>query len=59
VIAANQRPDHCTVGRFRQRHEAALGGLFGELLALCAPGRAGRRRGDRSRRDEAARDRVQ
>src|SRR5215216_7590083 len=28
VIAANQRPDHCTIARFRQRHEAALAGLF-------------------------------
>jgi transposase len=36
VIAANQRPDHCTIARFRQRHEAALSGLFGEVLALCA-----------------------
>ena len=36
VIAANQRPDHCTVARFRQRHEAALAGLFGDVLALCA-----------------------
>jgi transposase len=25
VIAANQ--DHCTIARFRQRHEAALAGL--------------------------------
>jgi transposase len=24
VIAANQRPDHTTIARFRQRHEAAL-----------------------------------
>ena len=36
VIAANQRPDHTTIARFRQRHEAALAGLFGEVLALCA-----------------------
>src|SRR5215204_1047948 len=36
VIAANQRPDHCTVARFRQRHESALAGLFGDVLALCA-----------------------
>jgi transposase len=36
VIAANQAPDHTTIARFRQRHEAALGGLFGEVLALCA-----------------------
>jgi transposase len=36
VIAANQRPDHCTIARFRRRHEAALAGLFGDVLALCA-----------------------
>jgi hypothetical protein len=36
VICANQAPDHCTIARFRQRHEAALAGLFGEVLALCA-----------------------
>src|ERR671923_319486 len=36
VIAANQRPDHCTIARFRQRHEAALTALFGEVLELCA-----------------------
>jgi transposase len=36
VIAANQRPDHTTIARFRQRHEDALAGLFGEVLCLCA-----------------------
>src|SRR6266536_3409251 len=36
VIAANQVPDHCTIARFRQRHEAALAGLFSEVLELCA-----------------------
>ena len=36
VIAANRRPDHCTIARFRQRHETALAGLFGEVLGLCA-----------------------
>ena len=36
VIAANRRPDHTTIARFRQRHEAALAGLFGEVLGLCA-----------------------
>jgi transposase len=36
VICANQAPDHTTIARFRQRHEAALGELFGEVLALCA-----------------------
>jgi transposase len=36
VIAANQRPDHTTIARFRQRHEDAIAGLFGEVLLLCA-----------------------
>src|SRR3954471_6702773 len=36
VIAANQAPDHATIARFRARHEAAIAGLFGEVLALCA-----------------------
>jgi Transposase domain (DUF772) len=34
VLAAHQVPDHTT--RFRQRHQDALAGLFGEVLALCA-----------------------
>jgi transposase len=36
VIAAGAAPDRTTVARFRQRHERALAGLFGEVLALCA-----------------------
>jgi transposase len=36
VICASQRPDHTTIARFRQRHEAALANLFGEVLGLCA-----------------------
>jgi transposase len=36
VIAANQAPDHTTINRFRVRHQAALGELFGEVLGLCA-----------------------
>jgi transposase len=36
VIAANQVPDHTTIARFRQRHEDAIAGLFGDVLALCA-----------------------
>ena len=36
VIAANRVPDHCTIARFRQRHETALAGLFGDVLTLCA-----------------------
>lgn len=36
VITASQVPDHATIARFRVRHEAAIGELFGEVLALCA-----------------------
>src|SRR5579863_9192082 len=36
VIAANQRPDHTTIARFRQRHETALADLFGQVLGLCS-----------------------
>src|SRR5829696_6643771 len=31
VITANQAPDHTTIARFRQRHEAALGELCAEV----------------------------
>lgn len=36
VVAANQRPDHATIARFRATHTEALAGLFGQVLALCA-----------------------
>ena len=36
VVAAQQRPDHATIARFIERHETALGELFGEVLTLCA-----------------------
>src|SRR5215212_3548098 len=36
VITANQVPDHATIARFRVRHQDAVAGLFGEVLALCA-----------------------
>jgi transposase len=36
VICANRVPDHATIARFVCRHEAALAGLFGSVLALCA-----------------------
>src|SRR3954465_13014233 len=36
VICANRAPDHTTIARFRQRHEAALAELFGKVLGLCA-----------------------
>jgi transposase len=36
VICANRVPDHATIARFVVRHEAALSGLFGSVLGLCA-----------------------
>jgi transposase len=36
VIAANSKPDHATIARFIERHERALGQLFGSVLGLCA-----------------------
>lgn len=35
VLAANQQPDHATIARFRRRHQDAIAGLFGQVLALC------------------------
>jgi transposase len=35
VVAANQRPDHATLARFRRRHQNAIAGVFGQVLALC------------------------
>ena len=36
ILAANQRPDHTTLARFRQTHEQALAALFTDVLRLCA-----------------------
>ena len=36
VIAGNLAPDHSTIGRFVERHQERLEGLFGQVLALCA-----------------------
>src|ERR687898_928297 len=36
VLAAQRRPDHATIARFVERHQAAIAGLFGEVLTLCA-----------------------
>ena len=36
VVAGNQRPDHATLARFRNRHRDALDGLFVQVLRLCA-----------------------
>jgi transposase len=38
-LSVNQHPDHDTIASFRQRHLAALEGLFEQVLGLC--GRAG------------------
>jgi transposase len=35
MLAANQRPDHATLARFRRRHQDAIAGLFGQVLGLC------------------------
>ena len=36
VITANQKPDHSTISRFRQKNSAHLKKLFLEILRLCA-----------------------
>jgi transposase len=36
VICGGVAPDHATIARFRVRHEAALGGLFSQVLRLLA-----------------------
>ena len=36
VITAQRVPDHSTIAEFRKRHEAALAGLFTDVLGLCA-----------------------
>jgi transposase len=36
VLAGNLAPDHVTICRFRQEHQEALAGLFGQVLGLCA-----------------------
>jgi len=35
VIAANQKPDHCTISRFRKENGTALEELFKQVLKLC------------------------
>ena len=36
VIAANAKPDHSTINRFRGEHEDALKGIFTSVLRLCS-----------------------
>ena len=35
TIAMMETPDHATIARFVDRHEVALGELFGQVLRLC------------------------
>lgn len=35
VICGNLQPDHTTIARFRQRHEARIQTIFAEVLRLC------------------------
>ncbi len=58
VIAAQQTPDHATIARFRVRHEAALAGLFSEVLGLCREAGLVKVGVDRDRRDEGSCERV-
>jgi transposase len=57
VIAAQQVPDHATIARFVERHEQALAGLFGSVLALCAQAGLAPCRRRRDRRHEDPRQR--
>jgi hypothetical protein len=50
LIAMLETPDHATIARFVERHEAALAELFGQVLGLCA-GRSGEAGGGRGRWD--------
>lgn len=36
ILCANLTPDHTTIARFRQQHDAAMTTLFTEVLRLCA-----------------------
>ena len=36
VVAAQQRPDHSTLSRFRQDQASGLADLFGQVLMVCA-----------------------
>lgn len=36
VITGNEKPDHCSVSRFRQDNASAMKSLFIEILRLCA-----------------------
>jgi transposase len=42
VICAQDPPDHTTIARFRQTHDAAIAGLFGQVLELAGEAGLGR-----------------
>jgi len=42
ILTGDDPPDHTTLARFRQRHEAALKQLFTQTLVLCARAGLGR-----------------
>lgn len=35
AVTAMEKPDHCTIAKFRRRHHKALAGLFVNVLRLC------------------------
>ena len=39
--AAQAKPDHATIARVIVHHQDALAGVFGRVLAVCAPGLVG------------------
>ena len=58
VIAANRVPDHCTIARFRQRHETRARGRVRRGADVVRRCRLAGRRGARRGRHEGSRQRV-
>ena len=42
VLCGNDTPDHCTISRFHQTHQAAFADLFSQVLTVCARAGMGR-----------------
>ena len=42
VLCGNDTPDHCTISRFHQTHQAAFADLFCQVLTVCAGAGMGR-----------------
>src|SRR5437764_4714923 len=51
LIAMLETPDHATIARFVERHEAALAELFWSGAGVVRAGRSGEAGGDRDRWD--------